>query len=208
MYKSWRSAWCTKAELSDRADSETTKEAPPCRVCITSACHRRGQEKNDRIDANKIADRLRCDFLPECYMASTEIRERRRTLRYCNLLVHQAVHLKKPRRGAEAGGLFSCHRSQPARFSGSREGKLRGGLNCRREEQKSVFDTRPARSCCCRLGDGAQAPDTTVELFQDWQEITNSIFCGGRWWPRQQMDVSFCISQERSPRGTTASRRT
>src|SRR5713226_7497160 len=31
-----RSAWCTKAELSDRADSETPKEAPPCRVCITS----------------------------------------------------------------------------------------------------------------------------------------------------------------------------
>jgi transposase len=25
---------------------------------------------------------LRCDFLPECYMASTVIRERRRTLRY------------------------------------------------------------------------------------------------------------------------------
>jgi hypothetical protein len=26
-------------------------------------------------------------------------------------------------------------------------------------------------------------------LFQGWQEITNSIFCGGRSWPRQQMDV-------------------
>src|ERR1700676_2347241 len=52
------------------------------------------KKKNDRIDANKIADCLRCDFLPECYMASTEIRERRRTLRYRNLLVHQAVQLK------------------------------------------------------------------------------------------------------------------
>src|SRR5713226_4312839 len=28
MNKSWRSAWCKKAELSDRADSDTTKEAP------------------------------------------------------------------------------------------------------------------------------------------------------------------------------------
>jgi hypothetical protein len=37
------------------------------------------KKKNDRIDAKKIADCLRCDFLPECYMASTEIRERRRT---------------------------------------------------------------------------------------------------------------------------------
>jgi len=52
------------------------------------------KKKNDRIDANKIADCLRCDFLPECYMASTEIRERRRILRYRNLLVRQAVQLK------------------------------------------------------------------------------------------------------------------
>jgi hypothetical protein len=40
------------------------------------------KKKNDRIDASKICDCLRCDFLPECYMASTAIRERRRTLRY------------------------------------------------------------------------------------------------------------------------------
>ena len=39
------------------------------------------KKKNDRIDANKICDCLRCDFLPECYMAPTAIRERRRTLR-------------------------------------------------------------------------------------------------------------------------------
>jgi hypothetical protein len=29
------------------------------------------KKKNDRIDASKICDCLRCDFLPECYMAST-----------------------------------------------------------------------------------------------------------------------------------------
>lgn len=29
------------------------------------------KKKNDRIDAGKIADCLRCDFLPECHMAST-----------------------------------------------------------------------------------------------------------------------------------------
>jgi hypothetical protein len=27
------------------------------------------KKKNDRIDAAKIADCLRCDFLPECHMA-------------------------------------------------------------------------------------------------------------------------------------------
>jgi transposase len=52
------------------------------------------KKKNDRIDAHKIADCLRCDFLPECYMAAIQIRERRRTLRYRNLLVRQAVQMK------------------------------------------------------------------------------------------------------------------
>jgi transposase len=49
------------------------------------------KKKNDRIDADKICDCLPCDFRPECYMAPTAIRERRRTLRYRNLLVRQMV---------------------------------------------------------------------------------------------------------------------
>jgi transposase len=53
-----------------------------------------GKKKNDRIDAGKIADCLRCDFLPECYMVSTAIRDRRRTLRYRYLLVRQMVQMK------------------------------------------------------------------------------------------------------------------
>jgi Transposase len=52
------------------------------------------KKKNDRIDAGRIADCLRCDFLPECYMAPMEIRQRRRTLRYRKLLVRQNVQLK------------------------------------------------------------------------------------------------------------------
>src|SRR3954452_20900968 len=52
------------------------------------------KKKNDRIDAGKIADCLRCDFLPECHMASKEIRDRRRTLRYRHLLVRQMVQMK------------------------------------------------------------------------------------------------------------------
>jgi len=42
------------------------------------------KKKNDHIDASKICDCLRCDFLPECYMAPTATREGRRTLRYRN----------------------------------------------------------------------------------------------------------------------------
>src|SRR5215467_11318364 len=52
------------------------------------------KKKHDRIDAGKIADCLRCDFLPECHMASTEIRDRRRSLRYRHLLVRQMVQMK------------------------------------------------------------------------------------------------------------------
>src|SRR6202043_3944974 len=52
------------------------------------------KKKNDKIDAGKIADCLRCDFLPECHMVSTAIRDRRRTLRYRNLLVRQMVQMK------------------------------------------------------------------------------------------------------------------
>ena len=52
------------------------------------------KKKNDRIDGNKICDCLRCDSLPACYMASTATRERRRTLRYRNLLVCQMVQMK------------------------------------------------------------------------------------------------------------------
>jgi len=70
------------------------------------------KKKNDRIDANKICDCLRCDFLPECYMASTEIRERRRTLRYRNLLVRQMVQMKNKVAGLlmEAGVTYNKQR--------------------------------------------------------------------------------------------------
>jgi transposase len=46
------------------------------------------------VDARKIADLLRCDLLPQCYMAPGWIRELRRMLRYRNLVVRQAVRLK------------------------------------------------------------------------------------------------------------------
>ncbi len=52
------------------------------------------KKKNDKIDASKLADCLRCDFLPECHMASTEIRDRRRILRYRHLVVKQMVQTK------------------------------------------------------------------------------------------------------------------
>jgi len=53
-----------------------------------------GKKKNDKLDAKKIADLLRCDLLPECYMAPNEIRDLRRVLCYRKLIVRQAVQMK------------------------------------------------------------------------------------------------------------------
>jgi transposase len=50
--------------------AEKVKVAHPLMLRAIAAA----KKKNDRIDAGKIADCLRCDFLPECHMASTEIR--------------------------------------------------------------------------------------------------------------------------------------
>ncbi len=47
------------------------------------------KKKNDQADAEMIADLLRVNLLPECYMLSEEIRELRRILRYRNHLVQE-----------------------------------------------------------------------------------------------------------------------
>jgi transposase len=62
---------------------------PPMLKAIGAA-----KKKNDRVDARKIADLLRCNLLPECYMAPEEIRSLRRVLRYRGLLVRQATRMK------------------------------------------------------------------------------------------------------------------
>lgn len=52
------------------------------------------KKKNDKLDARTIADLVRCNLLPCCYMASEEERSLRRVLRYRNLLMRQAVRMK------------------------------------------------------------------------------------------------------------------
>ena len=70
--------------------AEQVKVAHPLMLRAIAAAKR----KNDRIDAGKIADCLRCDFLPECHIAPTPIRDRRRVLRYRNLVQRQSVQMK------------------------------------------------------------------------------------------------------------------
>lgn len=52
------------------------------------------KKKNDRVDAHKLADALRADWVPVCYMAPSNIRELRRVLRFRNLMVSMAVRMK------------------------------------------------------------------------------------------------------------------
>src|SRR6516165_3583404 len=70
--------------------AEQLKVAHPLMLRAIAAA----KKKNDKIDAAKIADCLRCDFLPECHIAPTEIRDRRRVLRYRNLVVKQMAQMK------------------------------------------------------------------------------------------------------------------
>jgi transposase len=88
--------------------AEKVKVAHPLMLRAIAAA----EKKNDRIDAGKIADCVRCDFLPECHMASTEIRDRGRTLRYRNLVIKQMVQVKNCVSGLlmEAGVSYNKHR--------------------------------------------------------------------------------------------------
>ena len=70
------------------------------------------KKKNDRADAEKIADLLRVDLLPECYMLSEEIRELRRILRYRTHIVRTAVKMQNKMSGLlmEVGVTYSKRR--------------------------------------------------------------------------------------------------
>ena len=70
--------------------SGTVKIAHPAMLKAITA----SKKKNDRVDAQKISDLLRCNYFPECHMATREIRDRRRILRYRNLLLRQNVQMK------------------------------------------------------------------------------------------------------------------
>jgi transposase len=67
-----------------------------------------GKKKSDAIDARTIADLLRCDLLPTCYVLSPETRDLRRLLRYRNLVVHQSVRMQNKMAGLlmESGTCF------------------------------------------------------------------------------------------------------
>ena len=70
------------------------------------------KKKNDRADAERIADLLRVNLLPECYMAPEELRELRRILRYRNMIVRTASSMKNKMAGLlmEVGATYDKRR--------------------------------------------------------------------------------------------------
>jgi transposase len=94
-----RRPWCAAMEATLftgwiydhlQPQAQQLKVAHPAMLKAISA----SKKKNDRIDAEKIVDLLRCDLLPECHMAPASIREPRRVLRYRNLIVRESTRLK------------------------------------------------------------------------------------------------------------------
>src|SRR6202167_2392678 len=67
-----------------------------------------GKKKSDAIDARTIADLLRCDLLPTCYVLPPELRDLRRLLRYRNLVVRESVRMQNKMAGLlmESGTAF------------------------------------------------------------------------------------------------------
>lgn len=57
------------------------------------------KNKNDRIDAEMLANLLRADLFPSCHMSSPQVRELRRVLRYRNFLVIEATRMKNKASG-------------------------------------------------------------------------------------------------------------
>ena len=97
-----------------RPHARDIKVAHPLMLKAISA----SKKKNDRVDAAKIADLLRADLLPECYVQPTEMRNLRRVLRYRNLLVRQATRMKNKTSGLlmEVGAQYSKEKLHSKRY--------------------------------------------------------------------------------------------
>ena len=76
------------------------------------------KKKNDRADAEKLADLLRVNLLPECTMMSEELRELRRILRYRNMVVRTSVKMKNKISGLlmEVGAPYDKQRLHSRRY--------------------------------------------------------------------------------------------
>jgi len=62
-----------------------------------------GKKKSDKIDARTIADLLRCDLFPSCYVISPELGALRQQTRFRRLVVEETVMFKNKTAGLLMG---------------------------------------------------------------------------------------------------------
>lgn len=76
------------------------------------------KKKNDRADAEKLADLLRVNLLPECVMMPEHLRELRRILRYRNMVVRTSIAMKNKMSGLlmEVGATYDKRRLHGKRY--------------------------------------------------------------------------------------------
>ena len=77
-----------------------------------------GKKKSDKIDARTIADLLRCNLFPACYVIPPEMGALRRQLRFRRLLVQETVMFKNKTAGLlmEAGVEYERRRLHGKRY--------------------------------------------------------------------------------------------
>jgi transposase len=117
-----------------RPFAEKLKVAHPAMLKAIAA----SKKKNDRVDGRKISDLLRCDLLPECYMAPSWMRDLRRVLRYRNLVVREATRMKNRIAGLlmETGTPYNKKRLHGKRYFN----ELLGTLGSLHETPASVVE--------------------------------------------------------------------
>lgn len=79
------------------------------------------KKKNDQVDARKIADLVRCNLLPGCYVGPPEMRELRRMLRFRHKVVEHATMTKCQMSGMlmEVGAQYSKRRLHGKAYFGA-----------------------------------------------------------------------------------------
>src|ERR1700678_528765 len=77
-----------------------------------------GKKKSDTIDARTIADLVRCNLLPGCYVFSPELRDLRRLMRYRHMMVQQSVRMHNKTAGLlmESGVSFQKTKLQGKKY--------------------------------------------------------------------------------------------
>ena len=133
-----------------------------------------GKKKNDHLDARTIADLLRCNLLPACYVLSPEMRDLRRLLRYRNLVVQESVRMQNKIAGLlmETGSPFVKEKLHGKKYFANL-------IQTLQEVPESVKDL-------LRMSRGA------MEMFQSTQKrLVHSLLTNSSLGPRVERLVSI-----------------